>query len=64
MKETKANWLKYSSAGFEIIASLLLFGYLGYLSDGYFKISPFGILSGLLLGSALSLYQLWKKLSK
>ena len=64
MKDQKNNWLSLSSIGFQIAASLLLFGWLGYLIDKNFSlINPFGMVVGLLIGGIFSLYQIWNKIS-
>lgn len=64
MRETKANWLQFSSIGFQIAASLLLFGWCGYLIDNFFSINPIGLVVGLVIGGLASLYQIWKIASK
>tara|TARA_B100000029_G_C17527818_1_gene942253 strand:- start:56 stop:250 length:195 start_codon:yes stop_codon:yes gene_type:complete len=64
MRETKANWLQFSSIGFQIAASLLLFGWFGYLIDNFFSINPIGLVVGLVIGGLASLYQIWKIASK
>jgi len=64
MKDQKPNWLQLSSIGFQIAASLLLFGWIGYLIDKKFSTEPIGLLIGLLIGGLASLYQIWKRASK
>ena len=64
MRETKANWLQFSSIGFQIAASLLLFGWFGDLIDNFFSINPIGLVVGLVIGGLASLYQIWKIASK
>jgi hypothetical protein len=64
MKDQKNNWLSLSSIGFQIAASLLLFGWLGYLIDKNFSlINHFGMVVGLLIVGIFSLYQIWNKIS-
>ena len=64
MKDQKNSWLALSSIGFQIAASLLLFGWLGHLIDKNFSlINPFGMVVGLLIGGIFSLYQIWNKIS-
>ena len=60
MKEQKTNWLKFSSIGFQIAASLLLFGWIGNLIDNRFSTNSIFLVCGLLLGGISSLYQVWK----
>jgi len=60
MKDQRSNWLQLSSIGFQIVASLLLFGWIGYLIDKNFSIDPIGLIAGLIIGGLGSLYQIWK----
>ena len=60
MKEQKPNWLKFSSIGFQIAASLLLFGWLGSLIDKKLSTNSIFLVCGLLIGGIASLYQAWK----
>ena len=60
MSAPKNNWLRLSYVGFQIAASILLFGWIGYLIDKYFNFSPYGLIAGLLIGAILSLYSIWK----
>ncbi len=64
MKDQKPNWLQFSSIGFQIAASLLLFGWVGNLIDENFLIAPIGLVTGLISGGGASLYQIWKMASK
>ena len=64
MKDQNNNGLTLSSIGFQIAASLLLFGWIGYFIDNSFSfIKPFGIVIGLLIGGIFSLYQIWSTIS-
>ena len=63
MKDQKTSWLALSSIGFQLAASLLLFGWLGSLIDNFFSISPIALVSGLIIGGIFSLYQIWKTIS-
>jgi|TARA_B110000116_G_C16361524_1_gene369995 hypothetical protein len=60
MKEQKPSWLKFSSTGFQIAASLLLFGWAGNLIDNKLSTNPTFLGCGLFLGGITSLYQIWK----
>jgi len=64
MKDQKSSWLQLSSIGFQIAASLLLFGWIGHLIDKNFLIEPAGLVVGLIFGGFASLYQIWKMISK
>ena len=63
MKDQKTNWLALSSIGFQLAASLLLFGWLGSLIDNFFSTSPIALVAGLIIGGIFSLYQTWKTIS-
>lgn len=63
MKDQKTNWLALSSVGFQLVASLLLFGWIGYLIDNFFSTNPIGFTIGLIVGGFASLYQIWKMTS-
>jgi len=63
MKDQKPNWLELSSIGFQIAASLLLFGWFGNLIDKKLSIDPIGLVVGLVVGGIFSLYQIWKMVS-
>ena len=63
MKDQRSNWLALSSIGFQIAASLLLFGWIGNLIDRNFSIEPIGLVSGLIIGGVFSLYQIWNMIS-
>ena len=59
MKARKNNWLKFSYVGFQICASICLFGWIGHKIDQYFSISPYGLIISLFVGAAGSLYGIW-----
>jgi len=63
MKDQKSNWLELSSIGFQIAASLLLFGWFGNLIDKFFFTNPIGLVIGLVVGGIFSLYQIWNMVS-
>ena len=60
MKEQKSNWLRLSSIGFQIAASLALFGWIGDLIDNRLDSNPLFLIVGLIFGATASLYQIWK----
>ena len=49
-----------ASASYSLIASLLLFIFIGVYIDNYFNLKPFGTLTGLLFGLIVGFYQLVK----
>ena len=62
---SKNNWTKYSNYGFQIIATLLLFGGVGYYLDTILaKQAALFLIIGLLAGVAISLYSLWVSIFK
>ena len=63
MRAHNINWLKFSGIGFEIIGSLALFGYIGNWVDTEYRLYPFGILFGLLIGAIVVLYGIWYRAS-
>ena len=57
MTKKPANWMQYSSLGFQIVATILIFLWLGTKLEDYFRInSPYGQLLGTFLGIFASLY--------
>ena len=60
MKGQKSNWLRLSSIGFQIAASLALFGWIGDLIDNRLDSNPLFLIVGLIFGATASLYQIWK----
>ncbi len=64
MKAPQSSWLKFSYVGFQITASIMLFGWLGYKIDKYFSISPYGLIISLVVGSIVSLYGIWRDSNK
>tara|TARA_Y100000588_G_C14163118_1_gene885709 strand:+ start:977 stop:1168 length:192 start_codon:yes stop_codon:yes gene_type:complete len=63
MKVRNNNWLSFSSVGFQIIAGLLVFGWLGKKIDDFLLTYPYGFIIGLVIGGALSLYQVWRTIN-
>ena len=49
-----------ASASYSLIASILIFTFLGKYIDSKFEISPFGVLIGVLIGLTVGFYQLIK----
>ncbi len=49
-----------ASASYSMIASLLLFIFIGIYIDNYFGLKPFGTIIGLLFGLIIGFYQLVK----
>lgn len=59
MKDLNNNWLALSSVGFQIAASILIFGWIGIKVDNYLDLYPAGLIIGLLIGGIFSLYKVW-----
>ncbi len=56
------DFAKYTGIAFQMIATILVITYLGYLFDQWLSLAfPVGILLGLLLGVGSSLYLILKK---
>ena len=56
------DFAKYTGIAFQMIATILVITYLGYLLDQWLSLAfPVGILFGLLLGVGSSLYLILKK---
>ena len=63
--KSKNNWTKYSNYGFQLIATLLLFGAIGYYLDTIMPDrAPLFLISSLLLGVFIGLYHLWVSIFK
>ena len=60
MKGQNNNWLSFSSVGFQIVAGIIVFGWLGKKIDDALLSYPYGLVIGLILGGILSLYQVWR----
>ena len=59
------NWIKYSNFGFQLIATLLLFGLVGYYLDTIMPYrAPLFLILSLLLGVFIGLYYLWVSIFK
>ena len=59
------KYIKYSGLAFQMIAGLILFGWVGIKIDKYVQLPyPIFTLVGLLLGVVLSIYLLTRQLSK
>ena len=51
----------YVSLGFEIVAPLVLFMFAGYALDGWIDTRPWFLLAGALLGIAVGMYNLFRR---
>ncbi len=49
-----------ASASYTLVASLLIFIFIGYSIDNSFDSSPSGVIIGLIFGLAVGFYQLFK----
>ena len=63
MKGQNNNWLSFSSVGFQIVAGILVFGWIGKKIDNILFSYPYGLVIGLILGGLLSLYHVWRTVS-
>ncbi len=53
-----SDWSKLSSIGFELVAAVGGFIFVGYLWDRHFGTSPWGLLTGAVLGLIGGMYNL------
>ena len=58
------NWIKYSNLGFQIIATLCVFGGVGYYIDSIYNYESVFLIIGLLLGCFIAMYGLWGSIFK
>jgi ATP synthase protein I len=58
--DLKADLLKAASLGLEIAVAVLLGAGAGYLADGRFKSSPWGMVAGLVIGAIAGLWNAYK----
>ena len=63
MKGQNNNWLSFSSVGFQIVAGILVFGWVGKKIDDILLSYPYGLVIGLILGGILSLYHIWRTIN-
>ena len=57
----RSSPLDYASLGFEIIAPIVLFMFAGYALDGWIGSQPWFLLVGALLGIAVGMYNLFRR---
>ncbi len=53
--------MAFASVGFEMAASLLVLGFAGYWLDGRFGTEPWLLVAGLLVGIAVALVGLYRR---
>ncbi|MFN4950163.1 MAG: AtpZ/AtpI family protein [Flavobacteriales bacterium] len=62
---SQRKFVQYSSLGFQMIAFMAIFGYLGYKGDQYFGFrTPYLLISGLLLGVIGSMVYIIRTLNR
>ena len=54
-KENISGWVLTSSFGSSLISGLLV----GLIVENFFDINPFGVITGIILGSLNGYYRLW-----
>ena len=57
----RSSPLDYLSLGFEIVAPVVLFMFAGYALDGWIDSQPWFLLVGALLGIAVGMYNLFRR---
>jgi F0F1-type ATP synthase assembly protein I len=60
--KSAGDWSRLSGLGFELVAAILGFTLVGYLWDGHFKTSPWGTLTGVVLGLIGGTYNMIRRL--
>tara|TARA_B100000519_G_C14154402_1_gene396150 strand:+ start:662 stop:856 length:195 start_codon:yes stop_codon:yes gene_type:complete len=61
----KNDWARYSNLGFQIMATLAIFGWFGYWLDSRFPdLQPLFLIISLLFGVVVALYHLWVSVFK
>ena len=60
--KSAGDWSRLSGLGFELVAAILGFTLAGYFWDGHFKTSPWGTLTGVVLGLIGGTYNMIRRL--
>ncbi len=60
--KSAGDWSRLSGLGFELVAAILGFTLVGYFWDGHFKTSPWGTLTGVVLGLIGGTYNMIRRL--
>jgi len=63
-KKDEENWVRYVQLGLELSSYVIVFFFLGYFVDFYFKTKPYFTVAGSLFGILSVFYVLWKKFLK
>ena len=60
-KERYPSWVRYSGVGLELVGAVAVFTLVGYWFDQHFGWTPWGMLTGLVLGFIGGMYNLVKE---
>ena len=60
IKENRKEVFRYSQLGTDFVANVLVGLLLGYLLDRLFSIYPWGLISGLIIGTFAAFWQIYK----
>ncbi len=60
MSKKEEHWSKYLFLGSEMAISVFLFAFIGYKADSFFKISPIGVVIGVILGGSVGIWNIFK----
>ena len=63
MKKSNQNLQKAISVSYTLVGSILLFGGVGYILNNKLN-NKFWLISGLVFGSVIGLYELYKQINK
>lgn len=63
-KKNEENWTRYVQLGLELSSYVIVFFFVGYFIDFYFKTKPYFTVVGALFGILSVFYVLWKRFLK
>ena len=61
MPDKKMEWSGGLSLGLELAVSVLIFAFLGYKGDQYFKTAPFLMVTGVFVGFIVGMWNIYRE---
>jgi len=55
-----ADWLKGATLGVEMAAAVFLGAWIGYLADGWWRCTPWGLVLGVVVGATAGFWMAYK----